>query len=49
MGTSTLKILYVDDSSVVRGMVESFLLELGYLNIVRLINFLFFIILNLLF
>ena len=33
MGTSSLKILFVDDSSVVRDMLESFLLELGYLNI----------------
>ena len=33
MGNGNLKILFVDDSSVVRDMVESFLLELGYLNI----------------
>jgi len=33
MGNGNLKILYVDDSSVVREMVESFLFELGYLNI----------------
>lgn len=33
MGNGNLKILYVDDSSVVKEMVESFLLELGYLNI----------------
>ena len=33
MGKGNLKILFVDDSSVVRDMVESFLLELGYLNI----------------
>ncbi len=30
---SKLKILYVDDSSVIREMVESSLLELGYINI----------------
>ena len=30
---SKLKILYVDDSSVIRDMVESALLEIGYINI----------------
>ena len=29
----TIKILFIDDSSVIRDMVESCLLELGYLNI----------------
>ena len=32
MGIGNLKILFVDDSSIVRDMIESFLLELGYLN-----------------
>jgi two-component system chemotaxis response regulator CheY len=31
--SKSIRILFVDDSSVVRTMVESFLLELGYLNI----------------
>ena len=30
---SKLKILYVDDSSVIRDMVESALLEIGFINI----------------
>ena len=30
---SKLKILYVDDSSVIRDMIESSLLEIGYINI----------------
>jgi two-component system chemotaxis response regulator CheY len=31
--SNSLKILFIDDSQVVRDMVESFLLELGYINI----------------
>jgi len=30
---SSLKILYVDDSTVIRDMVESALIEIGYMNI----------------